>query len=89
MAPTGYSGTTLAKKLGIKSNSRVRIVNEPANYYELFTDLPNELFHISDVNAPKDFVHYFTKDLKALLTDIGQLRSEIFPNGMIWISWPR
>ena len=37
----GYSGTPLAKKLGIKSGSTVVAVNAPANYLDLLAPLPD------------------------------------------------
>jgi len=36
----GYSGTPLAKKLGIKEGFAVAAVNAPANYEELLSPLP-------------------------------------------------
>jgi hypothetical protein len=38
---TGYSGTPLAKKIGIKKGFRIRLINAPEYYFELFTDMPN------------------------------------------------
>ncbi len=89
MAQAGYSGTPLAKKLGIKEGSKVRLVNQPAYYLKLFTDLPEQVQFLTDKKSSKDLVHYFTKEKKNLLKDITALRNEIFPDGMIWISWPK
>ena len=89
MKTAGYSGTPLAKKLGIKSGFTVKIVNEPVGYFSLFTDLPADLKQVSDDTTKKDFIHYFVKDATQLEKDITQLRAEIKPNGMIWISWPK
>ncbi len=38
--PAGYSGTPLAKKLGIKENYIITLYNQPNHYYNLFSDLP-------------------------------------------------
>ncbi|WP_315820863.1 hypothetical protein [Paraflavitalea speifideaquila] len=35
MATAGYSGTPLLKKLGIKENMKVRLIQAPANYMDL------------------------------------------------------
>ena len=43
MVPSGYSGTPLAKKLGIKDRFKIRLVNQPAYYFDLFTDLPENV----------------------------------------------
>jgi proteasome assembly chaperone (PAC2) family protein len=89
MALTGYSGTPLAKKLGIKEGSIVRLVNQPHYYFDLFTDLPDNIIIQKDTTTTKHLVHYFTKDIAELERDIEALRQEIFPNGMVWISWPK
>ncbi|WP_273277762.1 DUF3052 domain-containing protein [Maribacter polysiphoniae] len=89
MKATGYSGTPLAKKLGIKAGFKIKIVNQPAYYYKLFKDFPSETDHINDVKTKKDFIHYFAKTTAELIGDITQLRQEIAQNGIIWISWPK
>jgi len=89
MKATGYSGTPLAKKLGIKNGFKIRIVNMPHYYFELFTDFPLEIENITDNKKKKDFIHYFSKTTKELNKDIKPLSQEIEQNGIIWISWPK
>ena len=89
MKTSGYSGTTLAKKLGIKNGFKIKIVNYPDSYFELFTDFPSETYQISDIKTKKDFIHYFAKTIAELEKDIKQLSEEIEQNGIIWISWPK
>jgi hypothetical protein len=85
----GYSGTPLAKKLGIKDGSRIRLVNAPAYYFELFTDLPPGIKLLKDKKTKKDIIHYFTTSFKLLEKDIVELKNEIEQDGMIWVSWPK
>lgn len=85
----GYSGTALAGKLGIKEGFTVRLVQQPAYYFDLFTDFPEKITIVTDIRQPKDLIHYFTKDAAALEKDIPHLKKEIKPNGMIWVSWPK
>ena len=89
MATTGYSGTPLAKKLGIKNGFKVKFINPPDDYFSLFTDLPDDLIEIASTNTKKDFIHYFTTSVAELEKQINQLKAEIEQNGMIWISWPK
>jgi len=89
MQPSGYSGTRLAKKLGLKEGFTVRLVNEPAYYFDLFTDMPEDVTFLTEKKTKKNLVHYFVKDSSHLYRDIIALRQEIHPNGMIWISWPK
>lgn len=84
--PAGYSGTSLAKKLGIKPGFNIEIINAPEHYYELFTDMPET---ISQSKSKKDFIHFFTKERKELEQNIPKLKKNIVPNGIIWISWPK
>ena len=85
----GYSGTPLAKKLGIKSNSRIRLAHEPEHYFSLFTDLPVDVKIVRGTNTKKDLIHYFAVSASDLEREIGGLRQEIEENGAIWISWPK
>lgn len=87
MKASGYSGTPLAKKLGIKPGFKMRIFNQPEYYYNLFSDLPEGLIVLTDKKRKKDFIHYFALSTTQLTKDIKQLREEIEENGMIWISW--
>jgi hypothetical protein len=87
--PSGYSGTPLAKKLGYKEGFKVRLVNEPADYLDLFTDMPLNVQFLKDKKTAKQLVHYFTGRSSDLERDILSLQKEIFPDGMLWISWPK
>jgi hypothetical protein len=89
MKTSGYSGTALEKKLGIKNNFKIKLVNPPENYFDLFENLPADIKILKDQKTKKDFIHYFTKSGLQLKRDIALLKNEIAPNGMIWISWPK
>lgn len=85
----GYSGTPLAKKLGIKAAFVIRLINPPGYYFELFTDLPQGLIITDDKTPPKDIIHFFTKNEEEYVRILPDLKNEIKSNGMIWISWPK
>ncbi len=85
----GYSGTPLAKKLGIKDNARVMLVNEPDHYLQLFTDMPAAVYFINDAAVKKDVIHFFTMQHNEFLTTLPLLMNQIKPDGMIWVSWPK
>jgi hypothetical protein len=88
MQTAGYSGTPLAKKLGIKEGFRVAFYNQPEYYFKLFTDFPADVKLINN-KTKVDFIHYFVKEEKQLAKDIIKLKSQIEQNGMMWISWPK
>jgi len=83
----GYSSTPLAKKLGIKSNFKIRVINAPDYYFNLFTDLPNDIIILNDKKLKKNFIHLFVKTLNEFEKHIHELKNEIEPGGIIWVSW--
>lgn len=68
MRTTGYSGTPLAKKLGIKDGYTVFLVNEPNHYILLFENMPEVTYAVNPSVTSVDFVHLFCKS-KADLKD--------------------
>ena len=82
-----YSSTPLAKKLGIKSKYKIRLINEPDYYFNLFTDLPNDIRILNDKKSKKNFIHLFAKTLNDFEKHIHELKNEIEPDGIIWVSW--
>lgn len=85
----GYSGTPLAKKLGIKPGAKVMLLNAPDNYLQLFTDLPADIYFVGGGDVKKDVIHFFTKQQDEFLTMLPKLMKQIKPEGMIWVSWPK
>lgn len=85
----GYSGTPLAKKLGIKPGFRLKTRNAPADFLDLLAPLP-EGVHISPrLRAPVDLWHLFTASRAELARLLAQALREIPRDGMIWVSWPK
>ncbi|SDD24535.1 Protein of unknown function [Mucilaginibacter pineti] len=85
----GYSGTPLAKKLGIKSGTKVTLINAPQHYLQLFTDMPADVYFVNDTAILKDVIHFFTKERAGFLTVLPGLMLQIKQDGMIWVSWPK
>ena len=85
----GYSGTPLAKKLGMKREHVVGLVNEPGHYFQLFSDWPVDIDISADKKKLKDLIHFFTKEQKDLRKLLPLLKKEMKQDGMIWVSWPK
>lgn len=85
----GYSGTPLAKKLGIKNGFHISLINTPEYYLRLFTDLPADLYFENKEDTKVDLIHFFTKSKDEYEALLPQLKERIKSNGMIWISWPK
>ena len=87
MHSTGYSATPLAKKLGIKEGFKIRVVNPPDYYFDLFVDMPESITIVTDIETKKNFIHYFATKAKDLQNNIALFKDEIEKDGIIWVSW--
>ncbi|MFW6174971.1 MAG: DUF3052 domain-containing protein, partial [Chloroflexota bacterium] len=88
---TGYSGTPLSKKLGIKAGHTVLAVNAPENYKGLLEPLPEDV-RLLDGGAdagPVDMAHVFTMQADDLQRQLSELKNAIRKDGAIWVSWPK
>lgn len=86
---TGYSGTPLAKKLGIKEGYRVRTTGAPADYLKLVSPVPPNVTISSRLSKGIDMWHFFTKSYSELESKLPALMKAIQPDGTIWVSWPK
>ena len=90
MSPSaGYSGTPLAKKLGIVEGSRILTVQAPDDYAQMLAPLPTNIVFEGKITSLTDIVHVFSyrkTDLKAALET---LRNAIKPSAAVWVSWPK
>ncbi|HSG64115.1 MAG TPA: DUF3052 domain-containing protein [Gammaproteobacteria bacterium] len=87
--PSGYSGTPLAKKLGIKPGHRIKSVGAPHDYERLVAPLPSGVAISGRFRGDVDIWHVFTKSRATLRRDLERAIEEIRSNGAIWISWPK
>ena len=86
---TGYSGTPLAKKLGINAGGRVVARDAPADYRELLAPLPDGVRFEASVSHAVDIVHVFADRKTRLAGELVALRNSIRPDGVVWVSWPK
>jgi hypothetical protein len=80
---TGYSGTPLAKKLGVKAGAKVMLINAPDHYLDLFTDLPPDVYFTDDVSLESDVIHFFSKRADECHAKLPLLMKQIKQDGMI------
>jgi hypothetical protein len=85
----GYSGTPLAKKLGIKAGSTIHTVHAPTNYAALVDPLPENVTLVQRPKPDLDLVHLFTKTRSELVELLDRYKTKIKPAGAIWVSWPK
>jgi hypothetical protein len=90
--PAGYSGTPLAKKLGLKASSRVLLLGAPSGYTDLLEPLPEGVvFNTSRqaADAAIDIAQVFVTRKEELATHLAALRKTLRPDAALWVSWPK
>jgi hypothetical protein len=84
----GYSGTPVAKKLGLKEGHRVTLIGAPREW-SIDTLPSNVRVTRRRGAASSDVVISFFNDAASLQRDISSLAETITPDGSLWIAWPR
>lgn len=87
--PAGYSGTPLAKKLGIKEGGSVVVLGAPDGYRDFLAPLPDGVAFGSRVMASTDIVHLFVTQSEELAGQLAVLRHAIRSDAAVWVSWPK
>jgi len=86
----GYSGTPLAKKLGIKEGIKILLYNRPDHYWNLFSDLPESIKELDSIDKEQaDFIHVFCKTIEEFEKIIPVYKTALKKTGMLWVSWPK
>ena len=83
----GYSGTLLAKKLGIKEDSKVAAVGAPTDYETLLEPLPARAQIVENVTSDADVIHLFTNRRDELFRRLAEFRRIMKKDGILWVSW--
>jgi hypothetical protein len=85
----GYSGTPLAKKLGLKPGDRIWRGGMPESVAREIDDEVPDILLADEHAAGIDAAHLFTRSRAELAQRLVVLRTRIKPDGMIWVSWPK
>ncbi|MBL8814521.1 MAG: DUF3052 family protein [Planctomyces sp.] len=85
----GYSGTPLAKKLGIQPEMIVVAIDAPSEYQTWLQPLPEGVTFVVKVRPRASLVHLFVFEQKKLASQLAKFRKSLDPNVPIWVSWPK
>jgi len=85
----GYSKRSLVEKLGIRPGARVHLSNSPPDYIKTLGSLPDKAVLAKTLQAPCDFIQFFTKERVELEAAFPRLKKNLTKDGMLWISWPK
>ncbi len=100
----GYSGTPLARKLGIKPGATMYTVGAPDDLEELLAPLPDGARVVAlpgrgglpstgdlgpGASAGTGLVLLFTTERAVLEQALPTVAAAIFPDGAWWVAWPK
>ena len=83
-----YAGAPLAKKLGIKANSVVALVQAPQDFAKTLGELPAGVTLRGQARGGCDLIIWFATSRADLERRIERMRSLVGKGGL-WIAWPK
>jgi hypothetical protein len=88
-ATAGYSGTPLAKKLGIKPGHDLALLSAPEGF--AIDDLPEGVTQHDVMLGPGelDVIVTFQTERSVLEARTPELLQAIPPDGSVWVAWPK
>jgi hypothetical protein len=85
----GYSGTPLARKLGIKPGGSVLLLGAPPGYRKQLVGLPAGVAFVSRLTETTDLVQVFSTSRAELGKRLLDVRARMRADAVLWVSWPK
>jgi hypothetical protein len=87
----GYSQTPLAKKLGIRTGSRVVLLGAPEGFSSALEPLPEGASVGSELpgKGDVDVVVWFCRARAELAGELEGVARRLAPAGGLWVAWPK
>ena len=86
---SGYSGTPLPKKLGIKEGHAVAFVGSREGFQSTLGELPAGVRVKAQARGPLDVVVLFVTRRADLERRFPRLARALDPAGGLWVAWPK
>jgi hypothetical protein len=86
---SGYSGTALPQKLGVKPGMIVVAIDAPDNYRKLLAPIPSGVNFATRPTRNTKVVHLFATHRTELANQLSILRRKIAEDAAVWVSWPK
>ena len=86
---SGYSGTSLARKLSLKDGMRVWWDGAPGSVQREIAVEGLQFDLLAAPTPPVDAAHIFVVERVDLGAKLAQLLLVLAPAGFIWVSWPK
>jgi hypothetical protein len=81
--------TPLVKRLGIKPDDRVLLLNAPEGYEQILGELPEGAVTETNSEGLFDFVQLFVKSIADVENQAKSAIEALKPGGVIWFSYPK
>jgi hypothetical protein len=85
----GYSGTPLAKKLGIRKGSHVALIGVPTEVMAEIQPALSSCRIATNGRGPFDFIFLFARSQAEFRPLLRKMTKALAPAGMLWVSWPK
>jgi hypothetical protein len=85
----GYSGTPLAKKLGIKEGARVGLIGAPKGFARTLGKLPPGVEVRTQARGRFDVIVVFVTRVAELERRFPSFVRALDPDGGLWVAWPK
>ena len=88
---SGYSGTPLRKKLGIKDGHQVATSGAPDHFPDLLAPMHPSVRMRTDLRGrgPFDVLIAFVRSERELRDRFDRARDRLDPHGGLWVAWPK
>ena len=86
MAEAGYSGRSMAQKLGVKEGSRVALLEAPPGWQ--IAGAPAAV-RLRRTPADFDVAIWFVRSLNDLRRGLLKVAARTRPTASLWVAWPR
>lgn len=86
---SGYSGTPLPKKLGIREGSRVAVVAAPSGFASVLGALPPGAQLRTNARGRLDVIVFFVTRRAELARRFPSFMRALEDDGGLWVAWPK
>lgn len=87
VSTSGYSGTPLVKKLGLRAGSRLRLIGAPVGFQALLKELPKDVKIVTKGSGESEMTILFVRTIADLTRRLDGAIAGLVDGGRLWIAW--
>jgi hypothetical protein len=84
-----YKQVSLTKKLGIKSNTTLVLIDPPENFAKTLGELPPNVLVQKQLSDQSDLIILFVRTREDLQNRLDEIIYKLQPEGKLWIAWQK